>query len=409
MSRNTFRHLVWLIPVVVAGVVVMPVGAGDTPSPTVGLPYGDITAEQVLRGRQLVISRDCGACHGGGVNPAAEGWLAGVTEIPPDFIAGEFSAAPANLTPDRETGIGRWTDRQLFNALRYGLRPSATPELMVTSSTPGVGNHPVRPSYLAPMMPWTSHRHTSDQGLWDIIAYLRHLQPVRTVVPEGSHPPDGWAGANSVEAAGPYPAVAFPSAHEQLLDPARRDEVLRGRQLVVEIGCGDCHGGRSNPAMDGWMVGVLPGERQGSNGGFVVPFPLEFPFGKFTTYPRNLTPDNVTGLGRFSERQIFNALRFGLRPGETADVDITSTVPGQGNHPLSPKYLAPPMPWPAWRHLSDQELWAIAAYLKNGVKPVRNLVEDSEGPPDFWAGVAGDAERFPAVLPPFPTARERAP
>ena len=59
--------------------------------------------------------------------------------------------------------------------------------------------------------------------------------------------------------------------------------------------------------------------------------------------------------------------------------------PGQGNFPANPRYLAPPMPWPEWRYMSDRELWAIAAYLKRGVKPVSNKVEDSEGPPDFWA------------------------
>src|SRR5207253_11101372 len=61
---------------------------------------------------------------------------------------------------------------------------------------------------------------------------------------------------------------------------------------------------------------------------------------------------------------------LGLRPEETPDVEITSTVPGQGNFPLHPHYLAIPMPWPSWRHMPDQDLWAIAAYLKNGLKPV---------------------------------------
>ena len=73
--------------------------------------------------------------------------------------------------------------------------------------------------------------------------------------------------------------------------------------------------------------------------------------GCFTTRPRNLTPDDATGLGRFTERQVFNALRYGLRPEDTPDVDITSTTPGKGNFPMRPHYLAPPMPWNAWRHM----------------------------------------------------------
>jgi hypothetical protein len=129
----------------------------------------------------------------------------------------------------------------------------------------------------------------------------------------------------------------------------------------------------------------------------------------FKTRPRNLTPDNATGLGRFTERQIFNSLRFGLRPGETEDVEITSTTPGQGNFPAYPHYLAPPMPWTAWRHLSDEELRAVIAYLKYGLKPVHNKVQDSEGPPDFWASeyTVEKIGRYPAAH--FPTANEKAP
>jgi hypothetical protein len=133
----------------------------------------------------------------------------------------------------------------------------------------------------------------------------------------------------------------------------------------------------------------------------------QFRIGPFITRPRNLTPDNTTGLGRFSEQQIFNALRFGLRPGETPDVEITSTTPGQGNFPLNPKYLAVPMPWPAFRHMADEDLRAIAAYLKRGLKPVRNLVQDSDGPPDFWASeyTAEKIGTYPA--PAYPTGNEK--
>ena len=46
----------------------------------------------------------------------------------------------------------------------------------------------------------------------------------------------------------------------------------------------------------------------------------QFPIGPFKTRAKNLTPDNATGTGRFTERQIFNSLRYGLRPEETADV-----------------------------------------------------------------------------------------
>jgi|ERR1019366_8000954 hypothetical protein len=175
---------------------------------------------------------------------------------------------------------------------------------------------------------------------------------------------------------------------------ARRAQILEGRFLVITHDCGGCHGGNSDPRSPLWLSGVHSKLD-------------EFQIGPFTTRPRNLTPDNQTGIGRFSERQIFNALRYGLRPGETPDVQITSMVPGQGNFPLHPRYLAIPMPWTAWRYMPDQELWAIAAYLKGGLKPVHNLVKDSEGPPDFWASyyVPDTIGTYPAA--PFPTVNER--
>ncbi len=183
-----------------------------------------------------------------------------------------------------------------------------------------------------------------------------------------------------------------------------QSQVLLGRALVINHDCAGCHGG-SNPADKGWLAGVMSPQQEFQIGACSVANPTAKPC--FTTRPRNLTPDNTTGLGRFSERQIFNALRFGLRPGETPDVEITSSTPGVGNFPTNPKYLAPPMPWMAWRHMSDQELMAIAAYLKRGLKPVSNKVLDSEGPPDFWADAFTVAKIGPYPAPAYPTINER--
>ena len=191
-------------------------------------------------------------------------------------------------------------------------------------------------------------------------------------------------------------APAAPAVQED-----KKEQVARGRLLVLEHGCGDCHGGIDNPAADGWLVGW----RESS-----PPNVQDFQVGPFHTYARNLTPDNTTGMGRFSERQIFNALRYGLRPGETPDVDITSDTPGEGNFPEHPKYLAVPMPWPSFRHMPEQDLWDIAAYLKHGLKPVSNKVPDSEGPPDFWASAYTQGQAIGTYPPPaFPTANEKLP
>jgi mono/diheme cytochrome c family protein len=361
------------------------------------------TAEpDVLRGRFLVVVNDCGACHGGVVNPAVEGWLAGSSDPEMATPIGPFTIYAANLTPDEETGIGRYTERQIFNAIRYGLRPAETPDVEITSTVPGEGNHPANPSYLAPAMPWAPFRHLPDQDIRDIAAYLkRGLEPVHHAIPQADRPEDQWAGEATTEKIGVFPAPPFPTAHEQDIGalgnaPVTLEQVLRGRALVIAHACAACHGMAFEPSMEGWLVGMRGPEQ-------------EFPIGPFKTRPRNITPDNATGIGRFTERQLFNALRYGLRPGETPDVEITSTVPGQGNHPLNPKYLAPPMPWPAFRHRSDEDLWAIVAYLKYAVAPVEHRVEDSEGPPDFWASTYAEEPFAAYPLPPFPTERERAP
>ncbi len=350
--------------------------------------------ERVMRGRAVVISSACGDCHGGTANPAAEGWLVGAKSEADTFLAGNLKTYAKNLTPDM-TGTGRFTERQIFNALRYGLRPDATPDVAITSSVPGQGNFPAEPHFLASTMPWAVWRHMSDEDLWAIAAYLKHgVKPVHNAPPRSEEPPDHWRSVVEGGRAGPYPAAPHPTENET---PLSNPQILRGRELVIAKACSGCHGGGPNPLAKGYLAGVMN------------PAEDEFQIGPFRTRPRNLTPDNTTGLGRFSERQIFNSLRYGLRPGETPDVEITSTTPGQGNFPARPKYLAPPMPWPSWRHMPDSDLWAIAAYLKRGVKPVSNRVADSEGPPDFWASGFTVEQIGPYPAPAFPTANERAP
>lgn len=363
----------------------------------------------IAHGRALLLEYDCGSCHGGGSNPAATGFLSGARPDDPGLPIGACAmdpeakpcmiTRPRNLTPDDETGLGRYTERQIFNSLRFGLRPSETPDVTITSDVPGEGNFPANPKYLAPSMPWTAWRHMSDQELMAIVVYLkRGVKPVSNKVAPSDAPPDAWASVFAVENIGRLPAAAFPTSNEIMPDGASgelRNKILRGRLMVIRHACADCHGGQ-RPEVSGWLAGSQNGN-------------TDFRIGPFITRPRNLTPDNTTGMGRFTERQIFNALRYGLRPGETPDMEITSSTPGEGNFPVNPKYLAPPMPWPGWRHMSDNDLWAIAAYLKHGVKPVRNRVPDSDGPPDFWmsAYTPENIGPYPAVA--FPTANEVSP
>jgi mono/diheme cytochrome c family protein len=234
----------------------------------------------------------------------------------------------------------------------------------------------------------------NDRSMWDRAAPIGFAFGVALAVASCAAPPAEDAAMEETAMESAAPAMAGPEAAS----------IERGRQLVIRADCGGCHGGGPNPAAAEWLVGVVMPIQEFP----VAPDPAD-PSLVFITRPRNITPHEETGIGRFTERQIFNALRYGLRPGETPDVEITSSIPGEGNFPLNPHYLAPPMPWPAFRHMPDQDLWDIAAYLKRAVRPVEHLVADSEGPPDFWAGFYAMnpwVGTYPA--PPFPTAQEVA-
>jgi mono/diheme cytochrome c family protein len=372
------------------------------------LPDGSATEAQVLRGRQLVIEHDCGGCHNAGNlaavhDPTDPKWLSGLAPGVPGFVElGKYKTNPRNLTPDNLTGLGRISARQIFNALRYGLKPGDSPDVVITSTVPGEGNFPATPRYLAPPMPWPSFRHMSDADLWAIVAYLKHgIKPVNNKVPDSEGPPDFWAGEyKQGNLLGPHPLPAYPMANEAFTSDGSvtMEQVLRGRQLVIENNCGACHtrgnvGAAHNPGDPRWLSGNNPAG---------PPFPVP----NFKTYARNLTPDNETGIGTFSTRQIFNALRYGLKPSETPDVEINSSVAGQGNFPATPKYLFPLMPWHAIRHMRDEQILAIAAYLKYGIKPVSNKVPENERPPDFWASRISPETIGPFPLPVFPAASE---
>jgi mono/diheme cytochrome c family protein len=156
------RSLLGAAPSRLALVAIAALGLTTAVACFADLPSGTASLEQVLRGRQLVIQSNCANCHSHGKNdPSDPAWLAGVL---PNVSGGTFTIGAvktyaANLTPDMETGLGEHTDRQIFNSLRFGLDPEDTPDVVITSNTPGQGNFPADPHYLAPPMPWGQPRH----------------------------------------------------------------------------------------------------------------------------------------------------------------------------------------------------------------------------------------------------------
>jgi hypothetical protein len=77
----------------------------------------------------------------------------------------------ANLTPDKETGMGSWTEATFIQAIRSGRHE-------------GMG----RP--IMPPMPWMQYRSASDEDLSAIFAYLQSIPAIANRVPQAMEPPE---------------------------------------------------------------------------------------------------------------------------------------------------------------------------------------------------------------------------
>jgi mono/diheme cytochrome c family protein len=172
----------------------------------------------------------CGACHntiGPDMRPVVGMTLAGGRI----FEERGFRAVAPNITQDRETGIGAWTDAQIAAAIRDGHRPDG--------------------SLIGPPMPVESYRGISDRDLAALVVWLRSIPPVRNAVTERSRYP------STLTSHGP-PVSSVP-------DPASDDPVGRGRYIAVNLAhCMDCHSGklsegRSDPNARGGRGYVFEG------------------------------------------------------------------------------------------------------------------------------------------------------
>jgi hypothetical protein len=192
-------------------------GTGNSNTGGIGPFGGTATLAQVLRGRDVVATHACANCHAQAKNDPNSGtWMAGWTggQAPGSFQLGPFTVNASNLTPDA-TGIVAFTPLQIYNALKHGLDPANTPSVVITGDTPGVGNFPSTPHYLAPIMPWNSWRHMTDDDLWATVAYLKHgIKPVSNAVPAGTEPPDFWASSVTPNIIGPAKFPLYPATNE---------------------------------------------------------------------------------------------------------------------------------------------------------------------------------------------------
>jgi mono/diheme cytochrome c family protein len=115
------------------------------------------------RGRYIVVTSGCIGCHvvNGAQGPDLTKYLAG------GGFKGERhegTYVSANLTPDRETGLGRRSDEEVKRVLRSGTFPDGH----VTPAT---------------AMPWASFSNWSEEDLHAVVVYLRHIPPVPRRIP----------------------------------------------------------------------------------------------------------------------------------------------------------------------------------------------------------------------------------
>ncbi len=220
------------------------------------------TPERLTRGKYLVQGLlDCESCHspkdwtqhGGPVPEGKELTGQAVTDAPE--FPGKMNIP--NITPDTETGIGKWTDDQIARAIREGIRDDGTT--------------------LFPMMPYDAFKTLSDDDLAAVVVYLRSVPPVKNPLP----PMQINFPVNYLVRGAPQPVT------EPVPGPNISDPIARGKYMVV-LGCG-CH----NP------VAKIPyggGER------------LKGPWGDVVS--ANLTSD-PSGIGYYTDGTFISAIRTG--------------------------------------------------------------------------------------------------
>lgn len=298
-SDRLFRRLIvacLLWPAIVLAVMLRPA------------PAGAQLAADVARGRYVLGAAGGCGCHTAPNQPANSGGR--------KYDGPYGTVYSTNITPDRQTGIGAWTDDQIITAIRFGRRPNG--------------------ERLIPVHPFTVFNGMAEEDLRALVVFLRSVkpavranQPKRIAVPmfESVFLP-AWLAAFASRATPPAKAPTSGTA--------------RGEYLVRAVAhCGECHTPRTMtmaPDNGRFLAGTARGPENS-----VVP---------------NITPDRETGL-TWSEQEIADYLETGNKPdGDVADGLMAEVIQGT---------LA------GYRDLTKDDRLAIARYVKN-VPAVRNKV-----------------------------------
>ena len=280
-SMNTFAHLVRGLLVAV---------------PVAWMSAAEATPAQVQRGEYLATAGDCISCHtADGGQPFAGGY-----RINTPF---GYLLAP-NITPDPETGIGRWTPDDFYRALHEGVNKHGQD--------------------MYPAMPYDFYTRVTRADSDAIFAYLRTVKPVRNAV-EVNHLRfpfnQRWTMAGWRE--------IFFGEGTFKPDPTASASWNRGAYLVEGLGhCSACHSPRD-------VLGGIESRHEYTGAeidGWFAP---------------NISSNLHVGLGSWSAEDIATYLKTGVRKGQTTAFGPMSEVVHNSTS-----------------HLTDADLAAMADYLK---------------------------------------------
>jgi len=229
----------------------------------------EVTPARLERGKYLANGIGCLYCHSPHDwskpdDPILPGMTGAGQELPYTDEPGKVFAP--NLTSDKETGTGNWSDDMLARAIREGIGYDGRA--------------------LFGIMPFSHYRNMPDEDLASIIVYLRTLPPVKNALPRT----EIIFPVNFIMRNDPQP-ITNPVAAPDLSDP-----VKRGRFLVNLIGCADCHS-----PVDKHHVALAGLE---FSGGQV----LGAPWG--TVASANITPD-ASGISYYDQAMFIKAMRTG--------------------------------------------------------------------------------------------------
>jgi mono/diheme cytochrome c family protein len=229
-----------------------------------GVPAKLAQTSLVERGAYLARAADCMVCH--------------TTQGGKEYAGGLGFKLPfgtlysTNITPDKETGIGNYTDQDFLNALHRGTRRDG--------------------ARLYPAMPFTSYTYIADADALAIKAWLFSLAPVRAVPPANTlvFPfNQRWAMAF-------WSALFNPDTRFEP-DTSKTPEWNRGAYLAEALAhCGECHTPRN-------LAFALNNRKK--FGGALTAGWRAF----------NISSDKATGLGAWSDDEIFSYLSTGHAPG----------------------------------------------------------------------------------------------